>query len=96
MTIGPLMCPDSARAEAMLYTLALQLRRLPVNDRTHRLHVRALELKRDLARWCAEPGLAHAWGAAIAEIRALQVAATALANRARCDGDPNAPCGEAA
>ncbi len=42
---------DLQRAEAVLYELALVLRRVPVDERTRELHLRALHLKRDVARW---------------------------------------------
>jgi hypothetical protein len=42
---------DLQRAEAVLYELALVLRRVPVGERTRELHLRALHLKRDVARW---------------------------------------------
>jgi len=38
-------------AEQLLYELAAVLRAVPVEERTKDLHVRALELKRDVAAW---------------------------------------------
>lgn len=38
-------------AERALHVLARDLRAVPVNAATRRLHLRALELKREVARW---------------------------------------------
>jgi hypothetical protein len=44
---------DRVRAEALLHDVALALRHLPVIGRWRALQLRALDLKRDLSRWCA-------------------------------------------
>lgn len=38
-------------AERALFVLANELRRVPLEPDTRRMHVRALELKREVARW---------------------------------------------
>jgi hypothetical protein len=38
-------------AKAQLHQLALELRRMPIDDEVIHLHLGALELKRDLLRW---------------------------------------------
>jgi len=42
-------------AERQLFALASRLRRVPASGPTRSLHLRALELKRELARWRAQP-----------------------------------------
>jgi hypothetical protein len=37
--------------EAELYQLALELRGVPVDTQTHTLHLRALDLKREVSSW---------------------------------------------
>jgi hypothetical protein len=44
-----------ARAEELLFALAIELRAVPVHERTRAVHLRALELKRDVASWRASP-----------------------------------------
>jgi hypothetical protein len=44
---------DRLRAEALLHDVALALRHQPVIGRWRALQLRALDLKRDLSRWCA-------------------------------------------
>lgn len=51
-----------AHAEKLLFALAIELRRVPIQPgpleeprRTRGLHLRALELKRDVALWRASP-----------------------------------------
>ena len=48
---GSHFAADVHRAEMLLFELATELRRLPVEERTRALHVRALELKHSLGRW---------------------------------------------
>jgi hypothetical protein len=46
--------PDATeiqRAEAILHDLAAELRLVPLEEHTSHLHIRALELKREVARW---------------------------------------------
>jgi hypothetical protein len=51
------MDESTTHAENQLFALAMELRRVPVQSRTRELHLRALELKRDVARWRASrPG----------------------------------------
>jgi hypothetical protein len=40
-------------AEELLFTLAAELRFVPIEERTMRLHLRALELKREVRAWQA-------------------------------------------
>jgi hypothetical protein len=42
---------DRSPTEALLFRLATDLLRLPFEDRTRKLHIRALELKRLLGQW---------------------------------------------
>jgi len=42
---------DLQHAEAVLYELAVLLRRVPLDEQTRDLHLRALHLKRDVAKW---------------------------------------------
>lgn len=46
-----------ARAEKLLFALAIELRAVPVHEQTRAVHLRALELKRAVASWRASrPG----------------------------------------
>jgi hypothetical protein len=45
---------DASHAESLLYELAVTLRRVPVEESTRRMHVRALDLKRQVVRWRAD------------------------------------------
>ena len=42
---------DTRNAQALLHTLALELRHVPVDGQTQAIHVRALQLKRDVTHW---------------------------------------------
>lgn len=42
---------DVHSAEALLHALATELRNVPVDERTQALHVRALQLKREVTQW---------------------------------------------
>ncbi len=55
-------------AERRLRALAIELRRVPLAERTWRMHVRALELKRAVARWRAERPAVAERTALVAEI----------------------------
>jgi hypothetical protein len=67
------MNDDRRRAEALLYELAAELRRLPVNEHTGDLHVRALAAKRTISSWKDEAlHDAHARQRTIDSIVALQ------------------------
>lgn len=43
------------QAERSLFALASELRRVPLGESTRQLHVRALELKREMVRWREHP-----------------------------------------
>jgi len=64
-------------AEARLYTLARELRRIPVREDTRALHLRALALKRELGRWRATPPDERTRQRLLAEIEWLTHAARA-------------------
>jgi hypothetical protein len=49
-TLEPLYA-DQVRAERLLFALATDLRHLRIDEGTRTLHLRALELKRVVARW---------------------------------------------
>jgi len=49
-TLEPLYA-DQERAERLLFALATDLRHLRIEEGTRTLHLRALELKRTVARW---------------------------------------------
>jgi hypothetical protein len=51
---GPIE-PDLRRAEVLLHDLATELRSVPLEERTRRLHLRALAIKTELTRWRSEP-----------------------------------------
>jgi len=58
-------------AERCLYALAHDLRRVPFVDGTRRMHLRALELKRAIARWREECPSVEARAAALDEVEQL-------------------------
>ncbi len=62
--------------ERDLYELALELRRVPVDERSRKVHVRALELKRELRKVAALDE--HALRAVREEIRGLLAEAIRL------------------
>ncbi len=59
------------RVEEALHRLAVELRRVPVGEATRRLHVRALELKRDVTRWGEQRADGETMRAALEEIDGL-------------------------
>jgi hypothetical protein len=63
---------DVDQAGALLYDLAVVLRCVPLSPETRDLHVRALELKRDVGRWASEQPPAPLREAAIREILDLR------------------------
>jgi hypothetical protein len=46
---------DRRRAEELLFVIAAELRRIPMNERTKELHLRALRAKRDVTQWSRDP-----------------------------------------
>jgi hypothetical protein len=91
------LASDQHRAEALLFELATILRRVPVEECTRTLHLRALTLRGILGRWPVDQPDASARDAFFDELRALEREAlywrgrlrsgTQLAFRAR-SGDP--------
>ena len=63
---------DTERAEALLYDLASKLVRVPLGPRTREVHLRALTLKREVARWRDAPPAEAARRATLDELVALQ------------------------
>ncbi len=63
---------DARHAEALLYDLATVLRCVPLGSHTRALHVRALELKRDVCRWPADRPAPSARRAALEELVGLR------------------------
>jgi hypothetical protein len=49
------ICVEHGQAEALLSDVAAELVRLPFEGRTRSLHLRALELKRQLGQWATAP-----------------------------------------
>jgi hypothetical protein len=80
-------------AERSLYVLATELRRIPLDTATKRLHLRALELKRNVARWREHPPSRETAVSTLEEVEALareaQLHAGALA-KARLHRPPDA------
>jgi hypothetical protein len=68
--LGP-VDPDLRRAEALLHDLALELRRVPLEERTRRVHLRALALKTEVVRWRTAPPTEAARRAVLEELVAL-------------------------
>lgn len=63
---------DTNQAEAILFELAVVLRRVPLSQSVSHLHIRALELKRNVSRWSEVPTSRTSRQATIAELLALQ------------------------
>ena len=61
----------AAHAERSLFVLAFELRRIPLDGTTKRLHLRALELKRAIARWGEHPPSRETATSVLEEIEAL-------------------------
>jgi hypothetical protein len=73
-------------AERGLYVLATELRRIPLDAVTRRLHLRALELKRNVARWREHPPSRETAASTLEEVEALAREAqlhSPLADRSR-------------
>lgn len=70
-------------AEQLLFDLACQLRGVPVAPGTARIHVRALELKREIQAWQTAPPDEAATDAVLAELRKLTDGAERLHRRVR-------------
>jgi hypothetical protein len=66
------LASDQHRAEALLFELATILRRVPVEECTRSLHLRALALKGALGRWTVHQPDASARDAFFDELRALE------------------------
>ena len=58
-------------AERLLFELAAELRFVPVEERTRRLHLRALELKREVRSWRTQPPELAACDALCDEVQSL-------------------------
>ena len=63
---------DTNRAEAILFGLAALLRSVPLSRSASRLHIRALELKRDVSRWSEVPASSALRQATIDDLLSLQ------------------------
>lgn len=77
----PMLCElvaDKNKAEGLLFALASELRYVPVEERTRELHVRALELKRDVAEWLRRRPDASVRQALCREVQELQAETRSL------------------
>ena len=64
---------DAQQAEQLLHELAVELRRLPYQETTRGMHLRALALKRAVTAWAADPSCSEEQQRAVgAEIERLQ------------------------
>jgi hypothetical protein len=68
---------DVLHAELLLHELALELCQVPVDSHTRELHLRALQLKRDVAAWKSAPAPDAIRRAVVAELGELRGQATA-------------------
>lgn len=71
---------EAREAEALLHDLAIMLRRVAVRESTRRPHVRALELKAQVARWLAERPCFEQRARVFGELRELAQAAARVAS----------------
>jgi hypothetical protein len=69
------LAADQARAETLLAELAGALMRVPVDERTRILHLRALSLKRVVMQWHVEQPEEPARRSVVAEIVSMHEAA---------------------
>jgi hypothetical protein len=85
---GPMVFDNDARcAEELLHELALDLRHVPVDGQTQALHVRALQIKRDVIRWADQSLAAEERTRVLDELSELRaVARRAVGPLARCRG----------
>ena len=67
---------DVCRATSVLHSLAVELLHVPVDSCTRELHIRALDYKRDVARWTEGSPSAETRAAVISDLEALQRDAT--------------------
>jgi hypothetical protein len=81
-TLEPLFA-DQQRAERLLFALATELRHVRLEETTRGLHLRALELKRAVARWPKDRPSATARRALCDEVLALHTESMAFASRAQ-------------
>lgn len=68
----------AAEAEQLLFELARELRFVPIEPRTTKAHLRALELKREVRAWCERPPDDDTIAAVLDEIRRLSEEAMRL------------------
>ena len=90
------LATDQHRAERLLTELAIELRRVPVDEHTRALHLRALALKRSVMRWPDDQPDESARHAVVDEVRVMQKEALdwrrASASRSKIAGER--PAGE--
>jgi hypothetical protein len=79
-TLEPLYA-DQERAERLLFALATDLRHLRIEEGTRALHLRALELKRAVARWPKDQPAAEARREVCEEVLSLHAETRARAAR---------------
>jgi hypothetical protein len=84
-TLEPLYA-DQERAERLLFALATDLRHLRIEEGTRVLHLRALELKRTVARWPKDRPAADARRELCDEVLSLHAETRARAAAARRSG----------
>jgi P2-related tail formation protein len=66
------LATDQYHAERLLSQLAIELRRVPVDERTCALHLRALALKRAVMRWSEDQPDESLRRAIVDEVRVMQ------------------------
>ncbi len=66
------LAADQHRAERLLAELAIELRRVPVDEHTRTLHLRALALKRAVMRWPDDQPDESVRHAVVDEVRVMQ------------------------
>jgi hypothetical protein len=72
---GCTLATDTQRAEALLYDVAVLLRQVSLKEETRHMHLRALQLKREVGHWPIVQPAASEREVAIAELEALYVEA---------------------
>ncbi len=78
---------DVRQAETLLYDLAVMLRQVPLREHTRELHLRALQLKRDVGQWVVHPPARSVRQAAIEQLMELHGQAVAWLRRASHQAD---------
>jgi hypothetical protein len=73
------LAADQHRAESLLSELATELRRVPVDEHTRSLHLRALALKRAVMHWAEQHPDESIRHAVVDEVLAMQRVARDLA-----------------